>query len=152
MQASRDAPGRSIFAGFLHPLSSETKVSFWFQPTQCSCRSSAFFHHTRSSNLAPLTGAFLSDRLESVSNPGNHCSSVSSPHNNQGLRRQSREDSDCGSGQFDDRGRGVGIHQSIGAGASGTRFVRNSSQGKQSTSLILIRSLPPYSRQTFACG
>lgn len=47
---------------------------------------------------------------------------------------------------------GVGIHQSIGAGASGTRFLRNSSQGKHSMPLIIMRSLPPYSRQTLACG
>ena len=37
-------------------------------------------------------------------------------------------------------------------GVSGTRFMRNSSQGKQRISLILIRSLPPYRRQAFACG
>lgn len=81
----------------------------------------------RSRDLAPLSRAFFPYWLEVKTNSGGRCPSLSSPDKDQGLRRQSREDSDCGSGQFDNRGRGVGIHQSIGTGASGTRFVRNSS-------------------------
>jgi hypothetical protein len=87
-----------------------SNMSACIQPSSAAwmiCAGSSRFEHAtwhstrRSRNLAPFSRAFLPDRLESCSNPGNRCPSMSSSNKNQGSIGRTGEDGERGSRQFD---------------------------------------------------